>query len=123
MAAREADSTPVDAATGPVPARFTVVGELGRGGMGVVHEVRDERGVTLALKGLHNLRPREILRIKDEFRTLRDLQHPNLVRLGELFEDGGRWYFTMELVAGTDLLRWVRPDDPQRRTPSPVRPV
>jgi serine/threonine protein kinase len=103
-----------------VPARFTVVAELGRGGMGVVHHVRDERGVSLALKGLRHLEPRHILRLKDEFRALRDLQHPNLCRLGELFEDRGRWYFTMELVAGVDFLRWVRPDDPSRASLPPA---
>jgi hypothetical protein len=92
-----------------VPSRFTVVAELGRGGMGVVHQVRDERGVMLALKGLRDLRPRQILRIKNEFRALRDVQHPNLVRLGELFEEDGRWYFTMELVGGVDFLSWVSP--------------
>jgi CheY-like chemotaxis protein len=104
-----------------VPARFEVIAELGRGGMGVVHEVRDERGVALAIKGLRNLRPREILRIKDEFRALRDIQHPNLCRLGELFEDSGRWYFTMELVTGVDFLRWVRPEDPARGSLPPAR--
>jgi hypothetical protein len=108
------------AETTGVPARFQVIGELGRGGMGVVHEVRDERGAILAIKGLRDLRPREILRIKDEFRALRDTQHPNLCRLGELFEDSGRWFYTMELVPGTDILRWVRPDEAARRTPSPV---
>jgi serine/threonine protein kinase/prolyl-tRNA editing enzyme YbaK/EbsC (Cys-tRNA(Pro) deacylase) len=98
-----------DAVTARVPARFTVVAELGRGGMGVVHQVRDDRGVMLALKGLRDLRPRQILRIKNEFRALRDIQHPNLVRLGELFEDDGRWYFTMELIGGVDFLSWVSP--------------
>src|SRR5262249_20051930 len=47
-----------------------------------------------------------------EFRALADLNHPNLVRLGELFEDAGNWFFTMELIEGTDLLGWVRPGSP-----------
>ncbi|MEZ4295131.1 MAG: AAA family ATPase, partial [Polyangiaceae bacterium] len=33
----------------------------------------------------------------------------NLVRLGELFEDAGQWFFTMELVHGTSFLDYVRP--------------
>ncbi len=95
--------------------RFELVGELGRGGMGVVYEVRDrERGVRLALKGLRRVGPRAILRLKREFRAAADLHHPNLVRLHELFEDSGAWCFTMELVDGVDFLRWVRPDDPRR---------
>jgi hypothetical protein len=117
MAAARAGEAEADG----VPARFEVIAEIGRGGMGVVHEVRDERGVALAIKGLRNLRPREILRIKDEFRALRDIQHPNLCRLGELFEDRGRWFFTMELVAGVDFMRWVRPDDAARGPLPPAR--
>jgi tetratricopeptide (TPR) repeat protein len=39
---------------------------------------------------------------------LTDLQHPNLVQLGELFEDDGRWFFTMELLDGEDFLSYVR---------------
>jgi len=101
-------------ATGfPLEDRFELVGELGRGGMGVVYEVRDrDRAVRLALKGVRDLSPREILRLKSEFRALRDLRHPNLVRLGELFERHGTWFFTMELVDGVDLLQWVRPGPP-----------
>ena len=95
--------------------RFELVGELGRGGMGVVYEVHDrERGVRLALKGLRRVGPRAILRLKREFRAAADLQHPNLIRLHELFEHEGAWFFTMELVDGVDFLRWVRPDDPRR---------
>ena len=93
--------------TGP----FELVGELGRGGMGVVYEVRDDRGAHLALKAMREVAPRDILRIKTEFRALRDVQHPNLVRLGELVEHEGRWFFTMELVEGVDLLTWVRGEE------------
>ena len=65
--------------------RFELLGELGRGGMGVVYDVRDrERGVRLALKGLRRVGPRAILRLKHEFRAIADLQHPNLIRLHEL---------------------------------------
>jgi eukaryotic-like serine/threonine-protein kinase len=95
--------------------RFELVGELGRGGMGVVYEVRDrERGVRLALKGLRRVGARAILRLKHEFRAAADLQHPNLVRLHELFEHDGAWFFTMELVNGVDFFRWVRPGDARR---------
>src|SRR5688572_24620269 len=95
--------------------RFELIGELGRGGMGVVYEVRDrEHGVRLALKGLRKVGPRAILRLKHEFRAAADLQHPNLIRLHELFEHEGAWFFTMELVDGVDFLRWCRPDDTRR---------
>src|SRR5262249_41815528 len=37
------------------------------------------------------------------------LHHENLVALHELHADGGRWFFTMELVDGVPFLDRVRP--------------
>jgi tetratricopeptide (TPR) repeat protein len=67
-----------------------------------------ERDARVAIKTLRALGADEIARIKSEFRAVRDLRHPNLVRLGELIEETGRWYFTMELIDGVDLLTYVR---------------
>ena len=88
--------------------RFDILSRLGAGGMGVVYEAHDrERDSRVAIKTLLSLTREEVLRLKHEFRALADLHHPNLVRLGELFEDEGRWFFTMELIDGVDVLRWV----------------
>ena len=101
------------AASFPRSERFELVSELGRGGMGVVYEVHDrDRQVRLALKAIRRVGAREILRLKSEFRAMRDLRHPNLVQLGDLFEHEGEWFFTMELIGGVDLLTWVRPGAP-----------
>jgi len=89
--------------------RFDVLDVLGRGGMGVVYEAFDrERNTRVALKTLRTLTPDSLMQLKNEFRTLQDLQHPNLVRLDELFEAEGTWFFTMERVDGDDFLRHVR---------------
>lgn len=92
--------------------RFRVLKKLGQGAYGSVYEAFDEeRQETVALKLLRSPEPEYIARFKREFRSLVDLQHRNLVRLHELFGDpDGGWYFTMELVAGTDFLSYVRPD-------------
>ncbi|MDB4970453.1 MAG: Serine/threonine-protein kinase PknA [Myxococcales bacterium] len=92
--------------------RFQLKRRIGAGGMGVVWEAQDKERLTpVALKTLRTLSPDALLRFKNEFRALQDLSHPNLVALGELIEEGGQWFFTMELVQGTSLLRWVRPYD------------
>ena len=90
--------------------RFQVVRRLGAGGMGVVYDALDrDRNVRVALKALKSLDGQRILRFKNEFRSLQDLQHPNLASLGELFEEAGQWFFTMELVRGVSFLKYVRP--------------
>ena len=90
--------------------RFEVLRCLGAGGMGVVYEAFDrERHARVALKTLRTMSADGLLRFKHEFRAFRDLQHPNLVTLGELFSEGRDWFFTMELVEGVDFLDWVRP--------------
>ncbi|MEM9489061.1 MAG: serine/threonine-protein kinase, partial [Myxococcota bacterium] len=90
-------------------ARFKVVKELGVGGMGAVYEVIDrELDRPLALKWLQRLDPQALLRFKSEFRVACGIDHRNLVSLGELIVDNGRWFFTMELISGVDFLSFVR---------------
>jgi serine/threonine protein kinase len=89
--------------------RFELLAQIGEGGMGVVHEALDrEHNVLVALKTLPRLKPDSLLRFKNEFRALQGIQHANLVGLRELFEDRGRWFFTMDLVQGRDFLSYVR---------------
>jgi tRNA A-37 threonylcarbamoyl transferase component Bud32 len=91
--------------------RFEVLAKLGAGATGVVYAANDrETGGSVALKVLKNLAPESIAEFKQEFRAIADLEHPNLVRLGELIAEDDHWLFTMELVEGVDFLSFVRPD-------------
>lgn len=63
----------------------------------------------VAIKTLQRLEGNAILRFKNEFRMLQGLHHRNLVRLGELFESEGQWFFTMELLRGVDFMTYVAP--------------
>jgi serine/threonine protein kinase len=81
--------------------RFVIERELGHGGMGVVYQALDlERHTRVALKALTQRDAVNIYRLKNEFRQLADLSHPNLVTLHELCNEGNSWFFTMELVTG-----------------------
>jgi hypothetical protein len=96
--------------------RFEIVRRIGDGGMGIVYEATDrEHGGKVALKTLHRFDAESLLYLKQEFRALQDIQHPNLVRLGELMRDGDTWFFTMELVAGKDLFEHLGARSPRRR--------
>ena len=89
--------------------RFRLIRLLGQGGMGVVYEAEDgELGLRVALKLLPGLQPDLLRRFKKEFRAAANIRHPNVVRFGDLFSDGERWFFTMELVQGVDLFSHVR---------------
>jgi serine/threonine protein kinase len=95
--------------------RFTLVRRVGTGGMGVVFEAYDrKRGELVALKTMRRADPTALVRFKQEFRSLTDITHPNLVNLYELFAVDDRWFFTMELVEGTDFVSHVRPYVPAR---------
>jgi eukaryotic-like serine/threonine-protein kinase len=90
--------------------RFGVLEELGSGGFGTVVRAFDYvSGHEVAVKLLHRGDQEGTERFKKEFRALVELEHPNLVRLGELFERQKRWAFSMELVRGDAFLKWIRP--------------
>jgi hypothetical protein len=89
--------------------RFELRRTLGEGSMGIVYEAFDhERGMLVALKTVRQLDAQALYRLKTEFRARVDLEHRNLVRLGEMLHDDGHWFFTMELVEGWPFLEWVK---------------
>jgi serine/threonine protein kinase len=108
--------------------RYEIQRVLGRGGMGVVYEALDTKddavvalkmidskgesdGVLPARKpiaGDESEAAERLYRLKQEFRAVADLQHPNLIRLGELSSHEGQWFFTMELVRGASFVDYVR---------------
>src|SRR5262245_17420103 len=89
--------------------RFKLVRKLGAGGMGVVYEAEDRlRQSRVALKTLNQTDADLLYRLKQEFRSLREVVHRNLVGLEELFEEDGHYFFTMELVDGENLSTYLR---------------
>jgi tetratricopeptide (TPR) repeat protein len=69
--------------------------------MGSVYEAYDhERQSTVAIKVARETSAPWLYRLKQEFRALAGIVHPNLVTLHELIECEGQWLFTMERVPG-----------------------
>jgi eukaryotic-like serine/threonine-protein kinase len=85
---------------------YRVIAPIGRGGMGGVWHVEDDRGRALALKStLDELGPDPIgaRRLAREVNALRVLDHPNLVAAVDAFVEAGRLYLVMERIDGTTL--------------------
>ncbi len=81
--------------------------------MGVVYEAYDrEREAAVALKTVRRSGRASASQLKNEFRALADVVHPNLVGLYELIAEGDDIFFTMELIEGVPLLDWVWSRDP-----------
>ncbi|MCA8924977.1 MAG: serine/threonine protein kinase, partial [Planctomycetes bacterium] len=84
---------------------YQVMGELGRGGMGVVFKAWDPHSQShVAIKLLlaaHN--PKRLSRFKREVQVLQRLQHPNVVPIRDFGEAEGRPYLVMQLVDGKSL--------------------
>ncbi len=94
--------------------RYRILGELGRGAMGVVYRAVDpmiEREV--ALKTLHAELPADIadevrVRFLREARSAGRLSHPNIVTIFDVGEDGGAAYIAMELLEGPSLSQMLK---------------
>jgi serine/threonine protein kinase len=95
-----------------LPSRFETLRRIGVGGMGIVYEARDsDRNLRVAIKTLQKADSRLLYLLKQEFRSLADIAHPNLVALHELVSDGEAWFLVMEYIEGVDLIRHVRNDE------------
>jgi serine/threonine-protein kinase len=101
---------------------YTIEGEIGRGGMGVVYRARDERlQRRVAIKVL----PPELAfqqdireRFTREAQTAARLSHPHIVPIHTVGEGQGLVYFVMGYVDGESVAARIR-----RRGPLPIEEV
>jgi len=92
--------------------RYEVLEELGKGGMGEVYRVKDEKlDEEMALKVL---KPEiaafkgTIERFKNELKLARKIAHKHVCKMYDLNEEEETPYITMEYVKGEDLKSFIR---------------
>ncbi len=103
---------------------YTIEGEIGRGGMGVVYRARDER---LQRRVAVKVLPPELAfsseirqRFTREAQTAARLSHPHIVPIHDVGEGSGIVYFVMGLIEGESLAARIRrrgripPEDARR---------
>lgn len=98
---------------GAIVGGYTLLEEVGRGGMGSVYRATAPDGSTVAVKLLAahlNDNPILLKRFQQEARLAKRISHPNLVKAIELGEHQGEHFFAMEFVEGESVGARVRRD-------------
>ena len=112
---RAQSTVPTSLVRGVSVARYLLVDELGRGGMGVVFKAYDpdlDRPVALKLiagQGNSEIAHDRLLR---EAQALARLQHPNVIAVYDVGPFGRDVFIAMEFVQGKTLRQWLK-DDPR----------
>jgi serine/threonine protein kinase len=91
--------------------RYEIVGELGRGAMGVVYKATDPvigravavKTIKLSAEGTGLTQSELLSRFQTEARAAGLLTHPNIVVVFDAGEEDGLYYITMELVEGKSV--------------------
>jgi serine/threonine protein kinase len=91
---------------------YTIVREIGRGGMGVVYEARqtslDRRVALKVLPFAAVLDPKQVARFQNEAQAAAHLNHPNIVPVFSCGCDQGVHYYAMQFIEGRSLDAAIR---------------
>lgn len=102
---------------------YRVVGELGRGGMGIVFEAYQaslDRRVALKVLPRQMMTPEQKSRFFEEASIVAKLHHSNIVPVFTVGEEDGVCYYAMEKLSGTALDHFVRSEQEDEKPDHPT---
>jgi serine/threonine-protein kinase len=92
--------------------RYRLVAQQGSGGMAVIYKAQDMLlGRIVAVKVLRpslTADPAFMSRFRNEARSVANLNHPNIVTVHDVGNDGSTQYIVMEFVEGQDLKKIIK---------------
>ena len=89
--------------------KYELLDFLGKGGMGLVYRARDRHlDRVVAIKFVLEANPKMAARFLSEARAQSRIDHPNICRVYEVGEVGGRAYIALQFVQGEPLQRIVK---------------
>ena len=94
---------------GDVTMFYEVIKKIGEGSFGKIYKVRNKQsGDIRAMKQITKAKIPNLEKFKTEIKILSILDHPNIVRLFEVFEDDKFFYLLTELCTGGELLGKIK---------------
>jgi len=94
-----------------IAGRYEVLRPLGRGGIGKVFLVldrkTDQRVALKMLRTKYQDNDKAVARFVREVNTVRQLNHPCIVKVFDAAQDQGQLFYTMEFVEGKTLRQWM----------------
>lgn len=103
---------PADPVIGRPLSHYQVIAEIGSGAMGVVYRALDtrlDRQVALKILPVRFTHDGErVARFQREAKAASALNHPNIVTIYDVGQDGGTWFIAAELVEGVSLRECLR---------------
>jgi len=96
---------------GSVIGTYTILAELGRGGMAVVYRARQarlERDVALKMMLPGQTTPELVARFENEAKVIGQFNHPHIIRLHVYDIHEGQFYYVTDLAAGGSLADLMR---------------
>ncbi|HEX9737409.1 MAG TPA: serine/threonine-protein kinase, partial [Thermoanaerobaculia bacterium] len=100
--------------------RYEILGELGKGAMGVVYLAQDpiiKRQLAIkTFRMAYSAKEKEVAQFRERFlreaQAIGQLSHPNIVTVHDVGQEGEDYFIAMEYVKGVNLKQRMQHDEP-----------